>query len=175
MGYMGASGNPKELCVFIPQCGCCTPSPATHCSLHGLSANPLARLGTVASSQGARLGPSQANRRQGGGTYLAGGALGCLWLSGGLLILGNVGHGSLRQEWPRRPGTSAVSAPKMLQEAWALQAEEMPKGQVKSSPAPDPSWVLFPGVLSCRESLLEFASTPQVGTEGIWNCISPVH
>ena len=59
------------------------------------SANALARLGTVASAQGTWLGPGQASRRQGGGTYLAVGALGCLWLSGGLLILRNVGHGSL--------------------------------------------------------------------------------
>lgn len=76
------------------------------------------------------------------------------------------------QDWPRVPGTSAVSAPKMLQEAWAPQAEEMPKGQVKSTPIPEPSRVPFPGVMSRRESLPQFASTPEVGIEGLWNCIS---
>lgn len=66
---------------------------ATHlpwapCRLQRLVAHPMA------SAQGTWRGPGQTSCRK-GGTYLAGGALGCLWLSGGLLVLGNVGHGSL--------------------------------------------------------------------------------
>lgn len=58
-------------------------------------ANTLASLGTVASVRGAWLRPGKASCRRGGGTYLAAGALGCLWLSGGLLVLRDVGHGGL--------------------------------------------------------------------------------
>lgn len=47
----------------------------------------------------------------------------------------------------------------MLQEAWAPQAEETPKGQVKSSPIPDPRRVPFPGATNRRERLLEFTAT----------------
>jgi hypothetical protein len=65
-------------------------------------------------------------------------------------------------EWPLVPGTSAASAPKMLQEAWVPQAGETPKGQVKFLPIAVPSWVPFPGAKSHTESLLEFASTPEV-------------
>lgn len=82
---------------------------------------------------------------------------------GGSSSSGMWGMAASWREWPRVPGTSAASAPKMLQEAWAPQAEETPKGQVKSTPIPDPDWVPFPGAMSCRKSLLEFASTPEVG------------
>lgn len=114
----GALANSNELWVFIPQCHSYIPSPGAHCSLHRLSANPLARLSIVTSAQGTWLGPGQANCRQRGGTYLAGGALGCLWLSRGLLILGNVGHGSLLAgvaacAWNRR-GVSPKDAPRGL-------------------------------------------------------------
>lgn len=91
----GGLANSHGPWVVIPQCGSHTPSPGAHCSLHRLSAHPLARLSDVAPAQGTWLGPGQTNCRRGGGTYLAGGALGCLWLSRGLLVLGNVGHGSL--------------------------------------------------------------------------------
>lgn len=94
---------------------------------------------------------------------MAGGALGCLWLSRGLLVLGNVGHGSLLAGVAACARNLHGVSPKMLQEAWAPQAEETPKGQVKSTPIPDPGWIPFPGAMSCRKSLLEFASTPEVG------------
>lgn len=65
-------------------------------------------------------------------------------------------------EWPRVPGTSAASAPKMLREAWAPQAGETPKGQVKFLSIPVPSWVPFPGAKSHGESQPEFSSTLEV-------------
>lgn len=82
---------------------------------------------------------------------------------GGSSSSGMWGMAASWQEWPRVPGTSAASAPKMLQEAWAPQAEETPKGQVKSTPIPDPSWVPFLGAMSHRKSLVGFVSTAKVG------------
>lgn len=61
-------------------------------------------------------------------------------------------------EWLCMPGTSAVSTPKMLQEAWAPQPGEMPKGQVKILPIPVPSWVPFPGSKSCRPAAWVYIS-----------------
>lgn len=52
---------------------------------------------------------------------LAGGALGCLWLSRGLLVLGNVGHGSLLAGVAACARNLHGVSPKMLQEAWAPQ------------------------------------------------------
>ena len=96
--------------------------------------------------------------REGALTWLAG-----LWAAcgspGGSSSSGMWGMAASWREWLRVPGTSAASAPKMLQKAWAPQAEETPKGQVKSTPIPDSCWVPFPGATCCRESLLEFAST----------------
>lgn len=56
-------------------------------------------------------------------------------------------------EWLCVPGTSAVTTPKMLQEAWAPQAGETPKGQVKLLPIPVPSWVPFPGSKSHKSAV----------------------
>lgn len=107
------------------------------------------------------LGVARAGRAAGRGealTWPAG-----LWAAcgspGGSSSSGMWGMAASWWEWLRVPETSAASAPKMLQEAWAPQAEETPKGQVKSTPIPDPCWVPFPGATSRGESLLEFAST----------------
>ena len=78
---------------------------------------------------------------------------------GGSSSSGVWGMAASWRERLRVPGTSAASAPKMFQEAWAPQAEETPKGQVKSSPIPDPRRVPFPGAANRRESLLEFTAT----------------
>lgn len=88
------------------------------------------------------LAPTQASHGQEG-------ALTWVWAAcgspGGSSSSGMWGMAAAWLEWLCVPGTSAVPTPKMLREAWAPQAGEMPKGQVNLLPILVPSWVPFPG------------------------------